>query len=191
MPVYLLLALSLLSLPALADSPVVDRPLPPLLIEDRGELVLKGDDFDYLPWRSDRQPGSLHVLQYFAGTKAASELFAPFTDYLQERLEPGRYHVTTVINLDAALWGTTGFVVSELKDNKRRYPDATMVLDAEGLGVSTWQLGKKGALLAIMDADGTVRFVSRDPLGENQIRQQAEWMAAQGQSAPASKLSAQ
>ncbi len=191
MPTYLLLVLPLLSLTAFAEAPAVDRPLSPLVIEDRGELVLKGDDFDYRPWRSDRQPGPVHVLQYFAGTKSASETFAPFTDHLQERLEPGSYHVTTVINLDAALWGTTGFVVSELEDNKRRYPDATMVLDAEGLGASVWQLGKKGALLAIMNADGTVRFLSREPLNKGQIEQQANWMAAQGQDAPAGRLSAQ
>ncbi len=188
---YLMLVLSLLPAAAFADSPALDRPLSPLVIADRGELVFDGDDFDYVPWRSDRHPGPVHVLQYFAGTKAASETFAPFTDHLQERLQPGSYHVTTVINLDAALWGTTGFVVSELKDNKRRYPDATMVLDAQGVGASTWQLGKKGALLAIMDADGTVRFLSREPLSEGQIEQQARWLASQGQAAPAGNLSAQ
>ena len=183
---YLLLILGLVSVSAGAAPPALNQTLPLLVLEDRGELLLEGDEFSFSPWRSDSGPEKVHVLQYFAGTKSASEAFEPFTDRLQEVLVPETYHVTTVINLDAALWGTTGFVVSELKANKRRYPLATLVLDEDGLGAKTWELGKKGALLAIMDATGQVRFLSNQPMTPEQIEEQAAWMAAQtGESAGA------
>ena len=92
---------------------------------------MSGDDFSFVPWRSDIDPGKVHVMQYFGATMGDRRPFKPFTDLLQRAWT--RYlHVTTVLNLDAAMWGTTGFVVSELKKNKRIHPQATMVLDDEG-----------------------------------------------------------
>ena len=72
--------------------------------------------------------------------------------------------MTTIINLDAALWGTTGFVVSEIKENKRKHPGSTLVLDEEGPGAVQWQLGEKGAGLAILDDQGIVRYFTTEPM---------------------------
>lgn len=157
-----------------ADAPTPESPLPLLSISDRGELQFKNDDFDFAPWRSDSSPSKVHVVQYFGGTMAASETFKPFTDTLQESLTPGSYHVTTIINLDAAVWGTTGFVVSELKKNKRIHPKATMVLDEEGTGASAWDLGKEGTGLAIMDEQGTVKYFTRHSMSEQEIQTNLE-----------------
>lgn len=157
------------ALTAKAEPPATDTTLPELVISDRGELVMNGDDFSYATWRSDRSPGTVHVLQYFAGTMAASKIFEPFTDALQS-LEPGTVHVTTIINLDAATWGTSGFVVSELKKNKKKHPDATMVLDEEGIGVKHWDLGKEGAGLFIVDTQGKILFFSREALSEEELQ---------------------
>ncbi len=176
MRILLPLLSCLLPLSGVAQPPVLEQSLPLVVIEDRGEILLDSDDFSFRPWRSDRQPGGVHVLQYFAATKDASETFAPFTDRLQEALDPATYHVSTIINLDAAIWGTTGFVVSEVKDSKREYPLATMVLDEDGLGAKTWQLGDKGALLAIIDGAGLVQFLSREALTSAQIEAQLAWM---------------
>ena len=137
-------------------------------------MIMQGDDFSFVPWSSDKDPGKVHILQYFSGTVSHRDLFSPFTDLLQEQLDYTRYHVTTIINLDRALWGTKGFVVSELKDSKRRYPLATMVLDEDGVGVEQWQLGDQGSVLAIMDNDGVVRFVSHGPLDETQMQTSLE-----------------
>lgn len=155
---------------ALAGTPTVESPLPPLNISDRGELLFKDDDFTFAPWRSDSSPQKVHVVQYFGGTMAASETFKPFTDTLQKTLTPGTYHVTTIINLDAAMWGTTGFVVSELKKNKRMHPTATMVLDEEGTGASQWGLGDDGTGLAIMDEQGTVKYFTRQAMSDEEIQ---------------------
>jgi YtfJ family uncharacterized protein len=163
--VFLLLASTL----AQAGTPALNAPLPTITIAERGELILEDDDFSYRSWYSGTNPGKPHIIQYFSGTMSASKTFKPFTDRLQAEFELGRYHVSTVINLDAATWGTTGFVVSEVKSSKQKFPLSTMVLDKEGVGASVWQLGKKGALLVVMDSNGTVKYLAREPMEDTEI----------------------
>ena len=145
-----------IALAAGAQTPAPGSPLPPLRIAERGELLLAEDDISFAPWSTDSRPGKVHVLQYFGATRADSKRFKPFTDKLEQTFSREQYHVTTIINLDAAVWGTSGLVVSEVKDSKRKYPLSTMVLDEEGTGVETWQLGKEGAGLVIVDGRGIV-----------------------------------
>ena len=168
---YRFIALILLCCSAFtyAQAPRLDRPLPALQIADRGELVMQGEEFSYRPWRSDVAPGVVHVLQYFPATMGDSKMFRPLTDSLQENLEQGSFHVTTILNLDEALWGTGSFVMSEVKSSKREHPGSTMVLDEEGLGRDTWELGRKGAVLAILDRQGLVRSLSRGELSEQEV----------------------
>jgi hypothetical protein len=155
---------------ALAEVPTVQSPLPLLNITDRGELKLEDNEFSYTPWGSEQNRGKVHIVQYFGGTKSDSEIFKPFTDLLQETFGVGTYHVTTIINLDAALWGTSGFVVSEVKENKRKFPLSTMVLDEDGAGVSAWQLGKPGAGLVILDSQGIVRYFTTEAMSAEEMR---------------------
>ena len=173
------LLLLLASLPALSQAPKVEAPVPPLKIEDKGELQLAGDDFDYQPWSSDAAPGKVHIVQYFGGTRGDSKLFEPLTDRMHEIFTRDQYHVTTIINLDAALWGTTGMVVSEVKDSKREYPDSTMVLDEEGTGVEQWQLGESGAVLMIVDTSGIVRYLTREAMSDADVDRSVELVREQ------------
>ena len=154
---------------ALAQVPLVDSPLPALSIADRGELFMENDDFSFRPWSTEQNPGKVHIVQYFGATKGESKLFKPFTDLLQDSLGLGNYHVTTIVNLDAALWGTSGFVISELKSSKRKYPLSTIVLDEDGSGLNTWQLGEQGAGLAILDQQGVVRYFTKKPMTEAEM----------------------
>ena len=163
----------------LAQSLDATAPLPPLTIADKGELLLAGEDFSFAEWNSNTNPGKVHVLQYFGGTMGDSKIFEPFTDLLQEKLDYRHYHVTTIINLDASLWGTTGFVMAEVKASKKKFPEATIVLDAEGTGADIWGLGKKGAVLAILDKKGIVRFLSREPLSPEQMDASLELVRSQ------------
>jgi uncharacterized protein len=155
---------------SLAQSPVVDQPLPPLKIAELGEMQLEDDEIRYVPWSSERAVEKVHVVQYFAGSLSASEIFEPFTDALQETYQSGSYHVTTIINLDDALWGTSGFVVSEVSKNKKKFPQSTMVLDEEGNGKASWDLGKRGAGLIILDPSGIVQYFTREALGEQDMQ---------------------
>lgn len=176
--IRLLVAIILSAGLAHAQSPRLDEGLPQLVISEQGELVLEQDTFHYRPWSSDHNPGKPHVIQYIAGTLSASKTFEPFTDRLQESFSVEQYHVTTLINLDAALWGTSGFVVAELKSSKRKYPLSTIVLDQDGTGASTWNLGRKGALLAILDAGGTIRYLAREAIDKEEIERAAALVGA-------------
>lgn len=169
---HLLLSLVLLlgARSTMAQAPVIDQFLPPLVIEERGEMQLDADDIYYTPWSSEHGVNTVHVLQYFAGSLSASKIFEPFTDALQESYQAGSYHVTTIINLDDALWGTSGFVVSEVSKSKREFPDSTMVLDEKGDGKRSWDLGKGGAGLIILDPEGKVQYFTRQALPEQEMK---------------------
>ena len=145
--------------------------VPPLVIEDRGEVTLNGDDIVYQPWSSETNPGKLHVLQYLAATRAASKVYSRFTDSLPEKFDKADFHITTVLNLDDAMWGTSGFVVSEIESKKREFPKATLVLDEYGDGLKTWELTKKGAAIAILDKDRKVLYFTQDPMSDTDLEE--------------------
>ena len=98
-----------------------------------------------------------------------SKIFEPFTDLLQKSVAPGAIHVTTVLNLDAAMWGTTGFVISELEKNKRLHPESTMVVDDEGTGINQWGLGDEGRGLIITDANGIVKYFTPKAMSDDEM----------------------
>ncbi len=170
--VALLLALSTLghSLHALA-LPAVGELLPPLEVTQEGQMLQVDDEFEFQPWRTDSLTGKVSVVQYFGATKKDSERFKAFTDQLQGNIDSTQVTVATIINMDAALWGTKGFVMSELKKNKREHPDAVMVIDKKGKGVDHWQLGKEGAAMFITGRDGTLKFVTQQPLNAAEIEE--------------------
>ena len=164
---------------AQADTPILNSALPQLAIEDRGQMLLDGDSISYAPWSSDINPGTVHVLQYVAATRSASKAYGPFTDKLAEAFSPEDFHVTTIINLDDAVWGTAGFVVSEVEDSKRKYPKSTLVLDENGAGIKGWDLSKKGFALAILDKQGSVLFFTQKPMAEGDLENMVNLVKSQ------------
>lgn len=168
------LLLSVLSSHVLSNNLVPGQPAPDLIIEERGELTLQGDDIVYRPWQYQQPDGKIHIVNYMAATMGASKLNEPFTDRLQEMLKKGSYHVTTILNLDDAMWGTTGFVVSEVKANKRKHPTATLVLDEDAVGLSAWQLEKDNSAIVIFDSEGNVSYVKQGAMSEAEIEQTVE-----------------
>jgi YtfJ family uncharacterized protein len=165
---------------ALAEKPILNNALPSLAINDRGQMLLDGEDsISYAPWSSDANPGKVHVLQYVAATRAASKAYSPFTDKLAEAFSTEDFHVTTIINLDDAVWGTAGFVVSEVEDSKRKYPKSTLVLDKKGAGIKGWDLTKKGFALAILDKQGSVLYFTQDAMAEGDLENMVNLVKSQ------------
>jgi YtfJ family uncharacterized protein len=164
---------------AQAEKPVLNSTLPPLAIDDRGQLILDGDSISYAPWASDINPGKVHVLQYVAATRSASKAYSPFTDKLAEAFSPEEFHVTTIINLDDAMWGTTGLVVSEVEDSKRKYPKSTLVLDENGAGIKGWDLTKKGFALAILDKQGSIVYFTQEPMADGDLENMVNMVKSQ------------
>ena len=165
----LVLLATLAALPAAwADFKVGDR-LPDLSIADRGELVLQGDDFDYRSWSYPQRPGKVHVLQYMAATTGASELNDPFIDRIKTDFPDGTLLSTTVLNMDEAMWGTGGFVISQLESNKKRYPQAVLVADEKGVGLSTWKLQEDSAAIVVTDSQGAVLFFKQGAMSPAEV----------------------
>lgn len=166
---FVFLAFSLPAIVARAEISLGD-PLPPLTIEARGELLLEDQEVRYTPWSLPAGLGKPHVVQYMAGTMKARDQTRPFTESLEANIPYEKIHVTTLINLDEVLWGTTGFVVGKAKSNKEKYPASTIVLDEEGLGQEAWQLSPKQAAVVILDAGGSVLYFKEGAMSEEDIQ---------------------
>jgi YtfJ family uncharacterized protein len=175
----LVLLATLAALPAAwGDFKAGDR-LPDLSIADRGELVLEGDDFDYRSWNYPQQPGKVHVLQYMAATSSASELNDPFIDRLKTDFPTGTLLSTTVLNLDEALWGTGGFVTSQLESNKKQFPHAVLVADEKGVGLNTWKLEEDSAAIIVTDSQGAVLYFKQGAMSPAEVNSTIELIKQQ------------
>lgn len=175
----LCLITALLALPALAAGFRAGDRLPDLSIDDRGELVSSGGDFDYQPWRYPQQPGKVHVLQYMAATKSASELNDPFMARIKADFPAGSLLSTTILNLDDALWGTSGFVTGELKSNKKQFPLAVLVADEDGVGRQRWQLESDSAAIVVTDREGTVLFFKQGAMSASEVEETVQLIRQQ------------
>lgn len=156
----LLFAVLLLVTPIQAATIDVGKSLPPVAVEDRGEIYLQADDKDtYRPWHSDSTRGRIVVLQHVAARLSAKSVLKSFNDTMEKRAyPPEKVLVAVVVNLNDALWGTTALVQSELKGNKKKYAHSNIVADKAGVARKTWDLKEQNAAMAILDADGTVLF---------------------------------
>jgi YtfJ family uncharacterized protein len=185
----LILLASLLTPFAQASDILPGNRLPDLDIAEKGELVLSGDEVGYRAWNYPQQPGKVHVLQYMAATRAASNINMPFTDRMKSELPQGAFLSTTILNLDEAMWGTGGLVVSELKSNKKEFPNAVLVADADGVGRQKWQLDKENSAVIVTDPQGVVRYFKQGAMSEAEIASTLQlvlqYIGASGQSAAA------
>jgi hypothetical protein len=165
-----LVLLCLFPLCALALGP--GDALPALRIEAPGELRLAGEDIEFAPWDSTRLDGKLHVVQYMAARASSRDINRPFTERLERSGIPlERYHLTTIVNLDDALFGTRGFVMSELEKNKRRYFRSSIVADETGAGRAAWGLQEKSSAILVLDAGGRVLFFRDGAMDAAEVEQ--------------------
>ena len=109
-------------------------------------------------------------MQYMAATQSASKINEPFRDKMSTALpQGGEFLSTTILNLDEAMWGTSGMVVSKLKSSKLEFPNAIMVVDEKGEGLTTWQLEKENSAVIVTDSAGVVRYFKQGEMSEAEI----------------------
>ena len=150
----------------------VGASLPIVTIDNKGELTLSGDKVTYRPWTSESLTGKVYLLQYMAGRMAASKLNEPLTDTIDALDLPAEYFQSSnIINLNDALFGTSGFVNSELKKNKKAYPDASIIADKKGSGAKQWQLQAKSSAIFVISPMGKVLYFKDGPLTAEEIDQ--------------------
>lgn len=144
--------------------------IPNLTISDKGELVLNEDDISYQPWDTKALAGKVHVVQYLAARMSAKTINEPFTDKVDSLDFPANdFHFTTIINMNDAFFGTSGFVIGEVKSNKRKYPQTSIVADKNGKGAKQWQLNSKSSAIIILSDQGKILFFKDGGLNTDEI----------------------
>ena len=71
--------------------------------------------------------------------------------------------------MDDAIFGTSSLAVSGMKDNKKKFPDAVMIVDEKGDGIRTWGLTKAGSAIIVLNKDGKVAFFKDAALSNDEI----------------------
>lgn len=159
----------LMPLPALAEIATGGR-VPDLSINDKGQLGLSDDKVVYSSWSYDQKPGKVQVVQYMAATRSASAMNKPFREKMRASLPlDGSFESISIVNLDEAMFGTSGMVISELKSSKTEFPYAVMVVDENGLGLATWELEKKSSAVIVTNEDGEVLYFKQGALSDDEI----------------------
>ncbi|MBQ0760225.1 MAG: YtfJ family protein [Gammaproteobacteria bacterium] len=162
----IVLGLSLISISAVCSAIEVGGTLPSFSVPSKGELIIDGSKIRHQPWSTAQiSKGTPALIFHVAARMSSDVIIAPLKERLdQGNYEPGSFQSISVINLDDALWGTSGFVGSELEKNKREHPQAVLVADDKGLGISAWQVQKGTVAFILVDAEGTIRYLKEGKL---------------------------
>ncbi len=171
-PVLVLIA-SLFASAALAGR--LGAPLPALKIDNKGEIVLKGDgQAGYRAWDSARLDtrGRVAIVHYLAARPEAEKETRLFLERLKKAgLPRDRYLLTSIVNVDDVTFGMSGMAVSEMEKTKRQDPATALVIDYAGQGQKAWGLAPKHSALFILGADGKIVFAKEGGLSPDEVEQ--------------------
>lgn len=170
-----LLMISLLLSPWLASAHnfVDGQPVKPIVITDRGELLLDDrDTFSYRTWNSGELAGKVRIVQYIAGRKSAKKKNAMLIKAVKAANFPlDRFQPTTIVNTDDVIFGSGFFVLGKIEKNKRRYPWAQFIIDSSGLGRRTWQLNEMSSTILVLDKESRVLWAKDGDLTPKEVHQ--------------------
>ncbi|WP_158781220.1 YtfJ family protein [Pantoea sp. BAV 3049] len=162
----------LLPLAAGAHNFVEGKRVPPVGINDRGELILQQDKFSYQNWNSAKLPGKVRVIQHIAGRSSSKEKNAALIEAIKAATFPhDRYQTTTLVNTDDAIPGTGMFVRSSIESNKKQFPWSQFIVDSTGVAKKAWQLENEGSAIVVLDKEGKVRFAKDGALTQDEVQQ--------------------
>lgn len=167
-----LLPLSLLLLPLMASAHnfVQGKPVVPVAIADRGELLLENDTFSYKKWNSAELAGKVRVIQCIAGRTSAKKKNSMLITAVKEANFPNdRFQPTTIVNTDDAIPGSGFFVRGKIEKNKRHYPWAQFIVDSDGLVRQAWQLPEESSTILVLDKQGRVQWAKDGALTPDEV----------------------
>lgn len=171
---------------AFAQAVQVGEKLPPVVIENKGQMVIEydvvdgvmnykaGTDIQYKMFKSDASSGKIRTIYHLAARSGVDAVNDPYIEALiaaklPETLPDSPYKTITILNADDALWGTAGIAKGQLEDSQKATGYASYVLDAKGVALKTWQLNKKGSAVIVLDRDDTVLFFKDGKLSDDDI----------------------
>jgi predicted transcriptional regulator len=138
-----------------AESIRTGETLPPIEITAGGKIILEDSDYLTAPWAGPVSIPMVQVYQYVPGTRKGGSLYDPLTERMQQELDPTRFRITAIVNLNASSVFIKPFVRAEVVAKQRVFQLATMVLDEEGVGVEAWQLDQESTFI-VTDEQNTV-----------------------------------
>lgn len=155
---------------AQAHNFVTGKPVLPVYIQEGGELLLNNEEIHYQKWNSTQLAGKVRIIQYIAGRKSAKKKNSllikavEIANFPQDRFQP-----TTIVNTDDAIFGTGYFVAGKIEKNKRRYPWAQFVIDANGLGRLAWQLPEQSSTILVLNKYGQIQWAKDGSLVPEEV----------------------
>ncbi|HEY4466385.1 MAG TPA: YtfJ family protein [Klebsiella sp.] len=169
---WLIIPLLLSPLVVSAHNFMLSKPIAPVIIADRGELLLRNGDFSYRPWNSAELAGKVRVIQYIAGRTSAKKKNSLLINAVKEANLPGdRFQPTTIVNTDDAIPGSGFFVRGKIEKNKRHYPWAQFIVDSDGLGRRAWRLPEESSTIVVLDKVGRVQWAKDGALTPQEVDQ--------------------
>lgn len=154
---------------AQASLPALGLPLSPLVISQRGEIVLTEQSVSYQPWRSQQNQQSLQLIIHAAGRLAAKRQLALLTERLQHDPRSSHWRISTVVNTQDALFGSRLFVERSLIDSKRESWQQHFIIDSQGTAAAQWQLQPESAAVLLLDKQGSVKFFHQGTVTHAQV----------------------
>ena len=129
----------------LAGGVVVGQKLPPLVIKDKGQMVVEYDVVDgvmvykggskisYKTFDTSDMDGKVKTIYHLAARTGADEVNQHYIDALiaakvPEHAPDSPYKTTTILNTDDAVWGTAGIAVGRLEKSQKGAPDRKSVV---------------------------------------------------------------
>jgi YtfJ family uncharacterized protein len=140
-------------------------------IPSKGELILNEAKVDYRAWSTSTiSRGTPALIFHLAARMSSDKIIDPLRNRLEEeKFTPGSFQSISVVNIDDALWGTSGLVSSEMEKNKRAHPEAIMVADDASRGLTAWELQKGTVAVILLDVNGEIRYLKEGKLDSDDI----------------------
>ncbi len=166
-----LVLLALLTpLPLGAHVLVVGKPLPHVMVADRGELIYQNNQFSYKFWDSSRLKGKIYLIQHIAARTSATEMNAGLIASIKKASLPRKYYQTiTIVNQNDALFGSGQLARNWLENNKKMAVESQFILDIDGSVRKAWRLQPKESAIVVLDAHGRIRYSKEGALTLKEI----------------------
>jgi YtfJ family uncharacterized protein len=171
---------------ALAEGIVVGETLPPVTIEETGQMVFdydvvdgvmiykKGSKITHKTFNSDDLKGKVRSIYHLAARGGTEDINQPYIEALTAaqlpQYEPDSpYKTTTILNTDDALWGTSGVAVSMFEGSQKKLAHDYYVVDSEGMALNKWGLQPKNSAVILLDRDGKVLYFKEGKMSDADI----------------------
>ncbi len=144
------------------------------IVEDRMVFKKEGN-ISYREWGLKDLSGRIRTIYHLAARDGIDEINEPYIDaliaaQLPEALPDSPYKTITILNLDDALWGTSGIAGRRLEKSQKEFAYACYVADEDGTAIKTWGLKKKESAIIVLDPEDRVIFFKEGKLNKEEIQ---------------------